>query len=849
MRKFSILVILLISTLIWGGALTMQKVKAEDNCPALSLTDIPSGLTMKEIYSNDKTAKYAIRMYWKNSFDNIPTTTAIFRKTTKQAFEKIGEVSGNTNTFLDTRANGKEGGYIYYLESTYFCGGKMTSKPQVFLMNEQMDASKPTFDALFQDSLHNLMDNERIFIAVSEYESAIKNSSLKISTSEGIQIPKKIFATYGNAHTQFLEIHTDQFEKDTDHALSLEAENSAGNKLTMFGYPLTVLSQKNAFTITSHKPGNTISLGTPFVVTGSLTNSIGTEVSWSYSTDNGNTWTSLSKSPIDTNNLTNTEIIIPKIPVPQNFIMLKGEVNNAQGEAIARDTIPLFIGNIKLNIQNNGTFTGPAFGSVQIVDSYTGQPLKFTKESPAFQADKPTFFTFDETPIFFTIAPGDYFLSLSNSNAVIFPIYLISNLHYFFSNGEETRYYITYTLPIAAYIERRTGLDNNDISIINGELEPQELATHVNALNETIRIRALPPIAKNTNETENQESLLRPALPVSVGLTLCTPLGRCTLDKYATTEAKEVKITFESAFQNFTSDAFFQTIGFKDTSPRNYLTIDNKFLIYLPNNLQNELNDKDEIIIRKVAYPNNEEIYSITLPYALVTFIYQNGYMLSIESLSGKDSCIGSLNLKTSGQSTPMLSICQNITLKAMLFPQTRFDIGISTTSTTDEKVFTESKTTDPLANITRGELAYMISRSVFFPTGQYQNNTSTFADLPETHQYAKYLLGMVAYYVMSGDSSTSKIILRPDDPVTRVEALKIIIKSIGGLPYTSATTLPFVDIDNKEWYYKYILQAYANNAIKGYTENGKMYFKPKNPITKSEVVALIKQLLGAKLK
>ena len=848
MRK-PLLLILLLSMFLAGGSLNMPKAQAEDNCPALILTDIPSELMIKEIYSNDKTAKYAIRLFWKNSIDTAPTSTAIFRKKSGQPFEKLGDVSGNTSTYLDTSANSKDGGYIYYLESTYYCGGTLSSHPKLYLMQEQLDTTKPQADELFEDVYNKLLDNERFFFFVSDQESAIKNSSFKISTKDeaGKIISRKISTSYGNAHAQFIEIRTDQFEKDTNHEITLSGENSVGSPLDKISYGFEVLSDnKNQFTISNPKPASFITLGSIFTLTGTIPEGNKKTVTWSYSSNKGTTWNKLATSTVDENNQTKADVTVPVDGINDNYILIKGEIQDENGIITGRDTIPLFVGNTSLDVLNNGNFVAGPFGNIQIMDSYTAQITKFTKDSPAFIEAKPFFLRLDISPIYFSIAPGYYYMTLSDSNAI--PISKDSNVSIQYLSHEISPVRI-YTLPIAVFTQNRTALDNNDVNIINGDTEPPSLINHISTVNEAQRIRSLPPIDKNTTELTSIESDSKPLLPIDVQMSLCTTAGRCIADKYATTDAKEVNITYESVFQNFKSEQFLQTFSYKDISQKNYLAIDNAFTIILPKGFQSHIEDGNEFIIKKLLYPNNQVFYSITLPFSLVSYIYESGNMLTMENLGGTSTCANTgFSLQKNGTSVPMQSLCKDSTLKTMLFPQTKFVMGITKTPGVDAKIYDESQITDGITNITRGELAYLISRSIFFPTGQYQNDTSTFADLPENHKYTRYLLGMVAYYIMSGNTSGSKTMLRPNDPVTRVEALKMIIKSFGGLTYSSNIKLPFVDIESNQWYYKYLVQAYSNGAISGYTENKKMYFKPKNSITKGEAIALIKQLMKAKM-
>jgi len=76
----------------------------------------------------------------------------------------------------------------------------------------------------------------------------------------------------------------------------------------------------------------------------------------------------------------------------------------------------------------------------------------------------------------------------------------------------------------------------------------------------------------------------------------------------------------------------------------------------------------------------------------------------------------------------------------------------------------------------------------------------------------------------------------RPDTVVSRVEALKFILKGMNSELLTS-NELPFPDTAAQEWYSDYVATAYNREIVRGYPDNT---FKPANTVNRAEFLKML---------
>ncbi len=75
----------------------------------------------------------------------------------------------------------------------------------------------------------------------------------------------------------------------------------------------------------------------------------------------------------------------------------------------------------------------------------------------------------------------------------------------------------------------------------------------------------------------------------------------------------------------------------------------------------------------------------------------------------------------------------------------------------------------------------------------------------------------------------------KPNNPVTRVEALKLILKSTQ--TKTKVGALKFKDTENESWYSEFLYTAVENGIVKGYSDGT---FKPSNSVSKAEFYKML---------
>lgn len=121
-----------------------------------------------------------------------------------------------------------------------------------------------------------------------------------------------------------------------------------------------------------------------------------------------------------------------------------------------------------------------------------------------------------------------------------------------------------------------------------------------------------------------------------------------------------------------------------------------------------------------------------------------------------------------------------------------------------------------PNDNTTRAELVKIILNTYDMGTAPWQN---LYPDVLWEDWFAEYvtqasLLGIVEGYVQEDGIN----IFKPNQPITRAEALKVTLKTKGITDFGGYTS-KFVDINEGDWYYDYIAYAEAHDIVEGYTE------------------------------
>ncbi|MFA6305700.1 MAG: S-layer homology domain-containing protein [Candidatus Gracilibacteria bacterium] len=145
----------------------------------------------------------------------------------------------------------------------------------------------------------------------------------------------------------------------------------------------------------------------------------------------------------------------------------------------------------------------------------------------------------------------------------------------------------------------------------------------------------------------------------------------------------------------------------------------------------------------------------------------------------------------------------------------------------------------NPDKPITRAEFTKIVINMYDIPMQDAESVTSSFKDVKESEWYAAYIQAAYDKGLVAGYTDKT---FNPNKPITRAEAMKIILSASGKEildPITDDGT--FKDVKLKDWYAKYVLYAAANGIVGGYEDKT---FQPNNPITRAEVAKIASLLL-----
>jgi hypothetical protein len=147
-----------------------------------------------------------------------------------------------------------------------------------------------------------------------------------------------------------------------------------------------------------------------------------------------------------------------------------------------------------------------------------------------------------------------------------------------------------------------------------------------------------------------------------------------------------------------------------------------------------------------------------------------------------------------------------------------------------------------PNDKVTRAELIKMIVEAFDIPL-EYAGST-VFADVDSNAWYASYVEAAYKAGVTEGyfvqEKGVYKRIFKPDQPVNRAEALKMILVAAGA-QFSETATVKFPDTTLDAWYAKYLSFAKLNGIVSGYAD-GK--FRPANNVTRGEAAKMIVNMM-----
>ncbi len=114
----------------------------------------------------------------------------------------------------------------------------------------------------------------------------------------------------------------------------------------------------------------------------------------------------------------------------------------------------------------------------------------------------------------------------------------------------------------------------------------------------------------------------------------------------------------------------------------------------------------------------------------------------------------------------------------------------------------------------------------------------SEFRDV-HNHWGKTFVLGLVERNALTGYSDNT---IRPDNPISRAEALKIALLAFDYPIITNVTMRPFVDVEEAAWYLRYIATAKEAKIVDGFADGT---FRPNVQISRAEALKFISVAAG----
>lgn len=123
---------------------------------------------------------------------------------------------------------------------------------------------------------------------------------------------------------------------------------------------------------------------------------------------------------------------------------------------------------------------------------------------------------------------------------------------------------------------------------------------------------------------------------------------------------------------------------------------------------------------------------------------------------------------------------------------------------------------------------------SISVNTAFAADTLNTFTDVSTSHPNYTAIMGLKTRGVISGYADGT---FKPDQPVNRVEALKMILLGAGITSSADHTTASFKDTSTSEWYAQYLNKAVELNVVGGYPDGT---FKPTQTVNLAENLKML---------
>ena len=146
--------------------------------------------------------------------------------------------------------------------------------------------------------------------------------------------------------------------------------------------------------------------------------------------------------------------------------------------------------------------------------------------------------------------------------------------------------------------------------------------------------------------------------------------------------------------------------------------------------------------------------------------------------------------------------------------------------------------TVKPQGNITRAEVATIFFRMLTDDSrNEFWSQTNSYSDVSEGQWFNNAISTLANAGILSGYPDGT---FRPNAPITRAEFTKIAASFFEQVEYTIDN--PFNDVDDDDWFYKFVMAAYEDGLITGYPEGD---FRPNANINRAEAMTIVNRTLG----
>jgi len=116
-------------------------------------------------------------------------------------------------------------------------------------------------------------------------------------------------------------------------------------------------------------------------------------------------------------------------------------------------------------------------------------------------------------------------------------------------------------------------------------------------------------------------------------------------------------------------------------------------------------------------------------------------------------------------------------------------------------------------------------------------NSVAPFADVPVNSWASPY----VAYAKSSGIISGYGDLFKPDNNISRAEALKVLIEAAGLDENSDTVILSYTDVFETDWFVQYVKYGLVKLIVDGYEDES---FRPNNPITRAESAKIVVKVM-----